>query len=118
MMMILMMIYLKPNFITKNQGYNRAQLLKPPLKLCPDSCDSKPLDCDDKGSSASADKRCDSSRETIAESLLYSVRTEDEGGKARAFMDLDPTKAGSLVRRSGAGGTIEGATAFSVLNCS
>ena len=115
--MMMMMIYLKPNFTTKNQGYNRAQLLKPTLKFIPDPCDSKPLDCDDEGSSASAGKHCESSRELIAERLLYSVRAEDEGGKARAFLGFSPTRAGSLVRRSGAGGTIEEATAFSVLSC-
>ena len=111
------MIYLKPNFITKNQGYDRAQLLKLTLKFLLEPCDSEPLDCDDIGSPAAADKHCDSSQETIAESLLYSVKEEDEGGKARACLEFNPTKAGSVMRRSGAGGTIEEATAFSVLSC-
>jgi hypothetical protein len=42
-LMMMMMIYLKPNFTTKNQGYNRAQLIQSSLKFCPDGCDSPAL---------------------------------------------------------------------------
>ena len=117
-LMMMMMIYLKPNFTTKNQGYNRAQLTQSALRFFLVGCDSQTLDCDDNGPSASADKHCVSSRETIALSLLYSDKAEDEEEWARALLDFDPTRVGSLTRRSGAGGTIEEATAFSVLSCS
>ena len=109
--------FIKPYFSIKNQGYNRAQRPLPKLKFPPVDSGSETLHCD-AGSSATAGGRDESPREIIVLNLLCIERRELEEIRGQAVLGgFGPVGADPLAQRSGAGGTIEKATALRVASC-